>query len=29
MARQGICHEDAEACAALPPLPMTVLEVLP
>ncbi len=29
MARQGLCHEDADACAALPPLPMTVLEVLP
>ena len=29
MARNGLCHEDPEACTALPPLPMTVLEVLP
>ena len=29
MAREELCNRDARACAALPPLPMTVLEVLP
>jgi hypothetical protein len=29
MAREQLCYQDARACAALPPLPMTVLEVLP
>ncbi len=27
--REGLCFHDPDACAALPPLPMTVLEVLP
>ena len=29
MARSELCMQDARACAALQPLPMTVLEVLP
>ena len=28
-AREELCHRDAAACAALPPLPVAVLEVLP
>jgi hypothetical protein len=29
MARGDLCYRDPEACAALPPLSMAVLEILP
>jgi len=29
MQREALCSEDLDACSDLPPLPMTVLEVLP